>query len=174
MKSRFLAWLFATWVLAFAPLAALADGGADWQTAWATSHGAVQTTPDMTNRTVRMLLMPSISGTHIRVKLENTMGTKPVTFSAAYLGDAIGEGADVKAGSNHALTFDGLPGLTLAAGQGAYSDAIEFKVRAFRKVSLSLHVASAGDISTHVVGLRINYSAPGNRAADVSGAGFEP
>ncbi len=64
-----------------------------------------------------MLLRPSISGTHVRIKIENTMGEAPVSFSAAYLGNSIGEGADVQPGSNRQLTFDGLPGLTLAPGQ---------------------------------------------------------
>ena len=177
MKPRFAAFVFGALLLALAPLAALASGGNDWYTAWATSHGARQVapaTPIMNNRTVRMLLMPSISGTHLRVKVENTMGEAPVVFSSAYIGISIGEGADVKPGSNRQLTFDGLPGLTLAPGQGAYSDSLPFKVRAFRKLSLSLHVTSASDVSTHVVGLRINYSAAGNVAASDSGAGFEP
>lgn len=161
-------------LLLLSSLAADAGGGKDWNTAWAASHGARQTTPAMSGRTVRMLLMPTVSGTHVRVKVENTMGETPVIFSAAYLGAAIGDGPDIQAGTNRVLTFNGLPGLTLAAGQGAYSDAIPFNVRAFKKVSLSLDVVSAIDISTHVVGLRINYSALGARAADASGAGFEP
>ena len=162
-------------LLLLSPLAADAGGGGkDWYSAWGTSHNAAQTTPAMSGRTVRMLLMPSISGTHVRVKVENTMGTAPVTFSAAYLGVSVGDSADIRSGSNRQLTFDGQPGLTLPAGEGAYSDAIEFRVRAFQKLSLSLDVASATDISSHVVGLRINYSAAGTRAADTSGAGFEP
>ena len=173
MKHKFASLLFATLLLALAPLAALAGGGNDWYTAWATSHGSRQTTPAMSNRTVRMQLMPSISGTHVRVKVENTMGEAPVSFSTAYIGLGVGDSADVKPGSNRQLTFDGAAGLTLAPGQGAYSDAIPFKVRAFRKLSLSLHVTAASDISTHVVGLRINHSAPGNVAASESGAGFE-
>ena len=48
------------------------------------------------------------------------------------------------------------------------------KVTAQEKLALSLDVQNASDISTHHVGLRINYSAPGARAGDASGAGFEP
>src|SRR5262245_34108973 len=55
-------------------------------------------------------------------------------------------------------------GLLLAAGQGAYSDPVPFKVNAFEKLSLSLDVQSAADISTHHVGLRTNWSAAGARA----------
>ncbi|HKC45265.1 MAG TPA: hypothetical protein VKC64_15660, partial [Burkholderiales bacterium] len=164
MSSSIRACLLAVGVLLFSPSAVDAGGGGkDWYTAWQTSHNARQTTPAMSGRTVRMLLMPTISGAHARVKVENTMGEAPVTFSAAYLGVSIGHTADIKSGSNRQLTFDGQPGLTLAPGQGAYSDAIKFKVRAFEKVTLSLDVASASDISTHVVGLRINYSAGGAR-----------
>src|SRR5262249_61867491 len=58
--------------------------------------------------------------------------------------------------------------------QGAYSDPVPFKVNAFEKLSLSLDVQSAADISTHHVGLRTNWSAAGARASDASAAGFEP
>ena len=148
-------------------------GEKDWFTAWGMSHNARATTPAMSGRTVRMILMPSISGNSVRVKLENTMGEAPVIFSGAYIGVA-GEGAAVQEKSITRLTFAGKPGLSLAAGQGAYSDPVPFKVNAFEKLSLSLDVQSAADISTHHVGLRTNWSAAGVRASDPSAAGFEP
>jgi lysophospholipase L1-like esterase len=174
MKTRIRVCFLAFLLLVLAPLGAEARGGKDWYTAWATSHGARQTTPAMSLRTVRMLLMPTISGDYVRVKVENTMGEAPVVFSAAYIGVSVGDSAAIEGGTNRRLTFNGLPGLTLAAGQGAYSDPIRFRVRAFQKLSLSLDVTAASDISTHVVGLRINYSAAGMRASDASAAGFEP
>jgi lysophospholipase L1-like esterase len=125
-------------------------GEKDWYTAWAMAHNARATAPAMSGRTVRMILMPSIPGNAVRVKLENTMGEAPVVFSGAAIGVA-SEGAAMREGSIARLTFAGKPGLTLAPGQGAYSD-----------------------ISTHHVGLMTNWSAPGARAADPSGAGFEP
>ena len=148
-------------------------GEKDWFTAWGMSHNARATTPAMSGRTVRMILMPSISGNSVRVKLENTMGEAPVVFSGAYIGVA-GEGASVQEKSITRLTFAGKPGLSLAAGQGAYSDPVPFKVNAFEKLSLSLDVQSATDISTHHLGLRTNWSAAGARASDASAAGFEP
>ena len=171
-NTTFRLWTFL--LLMLSSVAAQATGGKDWVAAWATSHNARLTTHDMSGRTVRMLLMPSVSGTHVRVKVENTMGQTPVVFSAAFIGIAVGDSADIQAGSNRKLSFDGLPGLTLAAGQGATSDAIPFSVRAFEKLSLSLDVVSAIDISVHVVGLRTNYSALGARAADSTADGFQP
>ena len=148
-------------------------GEKDWFTAWAMSHNARATTPTMSGRTVRMILMPSISGNSMRVKLENTMGEAPVVFSGAYIGVA-GEGAAVQGKSITRLSFAGKPGLSLAAGQGVYSDPVAFKINAFEKLSLSLDVQSAADISVHHVGLRTNWSAAGAGASDASVAGFEP
>jgi lysophospholipase L1-like esterase len=145
----------------------------DWYTAWATSHNARATTPTMSGRTVRMVLLPNIAGTALRVKIENTMGEAPVLFSGAYIGVS-GAGAAVEKDSVARLTFGGKPGLKLAPGEGAYSDPVSFSVKAFQKLSLSLEVQSAADISTHHVGLRTNWSAAGARGADASGAGFEP
>ena len=152
------------------------DGGdrtMHWFSAWTTSHGARQTTPAMSGRTVRMILRPTISGNKLRVKLENTMGEAPVVFSSAYIGVA-GSGATIVPESNMRLTFDKHDGLTLGPGEGAYSNPVDFHVEAFEKLALSLDVVSASDISTHVVGLTINYSAAGARAADPSGDGYTP
>ena len=145
----------------------------DWHSAWAMAHNARAATPAMSGRTVRMMLRPNVSGNAARVKLENTMGEAPVVFSGASIGVA-GEGAAVREGSIARLTFAGKPGLTLAPVQGAYSDPVPFNVKAFEKLALSLEVQSASDISTHHVGLMTNWSVPGARAADPSGAGFEP
>ena len=146
--------------------------GKDWYSAWAMAHNARVTTPAVSGRTVRMILLPSISGTGLRVKIENTMGEAPVVFSGAAIGVA-GAGPTVRAGSVVRLTFAGQPGLTLAPGRGAYSDPASFDVKAFEKLALSLEVQSASDISTHHVGLTTNWSAAGARATDTSGAGFE-
>src|SRR5262245_33206862 len=98
-------------------------GGKGWYTAWASPHNARATAPAMSGRTVRMVLMPSVSGNAVRIKLENTMGEGPVVFSGAFIGVA-GEGAAVREGSITRLTFAGEPGLTLGVGEGGYSDAV--------------------------------------------------
>lgn len=144
-----------------------------WYSAWAMAHNARVAGPGMSGRTVRLILNPSISGSALRVKIENTMGESPVTFSAASIAVS-GAGAALRDGTLTRLSFGGQPGLTLAPGAGAYSDPLPFKVTAAEKLALSLQVQSANDISTHHVGLRINWSAPGARAFDPSAAGFEP
>jgi len=160
-------------LLSGAPLGVLARGGEEWFSAWSVSHGLRLTTPAMSGTSVRMVVRPTISGDELRVKLENTMGSAPVVFSAAYVG-VRAPGAALVPGTNRRLSFGGAPGLTLGAGQGAYSDPIKFRVRAFEELAVSLDVASASDISAHQVGLTTNYIASGARAAAASAEGFAP
>lgn len=143
-----------------------------WYSAWAMSHNA-RVVANMSGRTVRQVLTPSIAGDSVRVKFENTMGEAPVTFSGASLG-LTAQGAAIREGTLKRLTFGGQPGITLAPGTGAYSDPVSIKFAARQQLTLNLEVQSAADVSTHHVGLRINWSSPGARAFDILPAGFDP
>jgi lysophospholipase L1-like esterase len=154
-----------------APRSALAQGQGRWFSAWTVSQNMRQAAPALSNSTVRMFVRPSISGTAVRIKLENTLGQTPVSFSAAFIGVA-DSGASVVAGTNRKLAFSGRPDVTLAPGTGVWSDPIEMPVKAFERLAVSLDVASASDISVHSLGLVTNYTAQGARAADTAGTGF--
>jgi lysophospholipase L1-like esterase len=148
-----------------------ARGGQQWFTAWGSSQSTRFTTPNLSGSSVRMIVRPTISGNSVRLKLENTLGQQPVVFSAVYVGkqDA---GAAVVPGTNKQVTFGGSAGLTLAAGAGAYSDPIKFKVDAFETYAVSIDVTSAPDISSHFLGLASNYMIAGVHASDPSAGGY--
>ncbi len=152
---------------------ATAQGSSQWFSAWTVSHNVRETTPDLSNSTVRMIVRPTISGTSVRIKIETTVGQSPATFSGSCIG-VLDSGASLVPGTNTKLTFNGGAGLTLPPGAGAWSDPVEFDVKAFQRLAVSLNVGSASDISTHTLGLATNYYAPGSRAAEVSGSGFTP
>lgn len=154
-----------------APADALPQGAPRWLSAWTVSQNVRQTMPALGNSTVRMIVRPTISGSSVRIKLENTLGQMPVTFSAAFIG-AADQGASVLQRTNKKLTFDGHANLTLAPGAGAWSDPVAFDVTAFQRLTVSLDVASASDISAHTLGLVTNYYAQGSLAANVSADGF--
>ena len=151
-----------------------------WFSAWTildrASHGAgvhrCQLRPDVSNSALRMVVRPTIAGKAVRVKLENTMATTPVTFTGAYLGK-LGEGAAID-GRNNALTFSGRPGVTIAAGASAFSDPINMDVEAFQRLAVSLEVQSAGEVSGHQLALATNYIGMAGTAKGTSGAGFSP
>ena len=155
----------------------------NWFSAWTIpiGHRMLTTLPpgnanfaaETAGKTVRMIVRPSIAGDAVRVKIENTQATTPVTFSGAFIG-VVDNGAALVSGSNRRLTFGGEAALTLAAGAGAYSDPVRFKVDAFQRLAVSLDVASATEVSGHQLGLTTNYIAPGPLGASTSGAGFTP
>jgi lysophospholipase L1-like esterase len=142
-------------------------------TAWAASQNLPESQPALSGRTVRMIVRPTLSGAGLRIRLENTVSSTPVEFSAVYVG-VQEHGARVRADTSWALTFDGHPDVTLAAGASAYSDVIAFPVHAFQPLVVSLAVTRAGEIATHSLGLTTNYHAAGARAHDATGEAFEP
>ena len=154
-----------------------ACGGSDneekrWLTSWAASHNVPEAPANLADSTVRVIVRPTATGDAVRVRVENTVGTAPVTFSAAYIGVA-GAGATVD-GANLRMTFNGNVALTLAPGAQAWSDPVNMPVQAFQRLAVSLHATAATDASTHSLGLTTNYIARGNQAAAVGASGFSP
>jgi lysophospholipase L1-like esterase len=169
--------LLATTMILFAACARADD---NWYSAWTISIGhrmgpaftGANFAPNLSNSSLRMVVRPTIAGKAVRVKLENTQATTPVVFTAAYIG-RLGAGAAID-GQNHALTFGGSPGVTLAAGASAFSDPIKMDVAAFQRLAVSLEVASAAEVSGHQLALATNYIGPAGGATGTSGAGFSP
>jgi lysophospholipase L1-like esterase len=159
-----------------APAAAQADSpqaGPRWFAAWSAPQNRTEAALALSDATVRTVVRPTLSARALRIKLENTLGTSPVTFSGAWVG-VPGAGASVIQGTSVRLTFAGDTALILAPGAGAWSDPVEFRATAFQSLVVSLDVASAGDASTHSLGLTSNHWARGRRGAEPSGEGFEP
>ncbi|HYL34531.1 MAG TPA: DUF4185 domain-containing protein [Bryobacteraceae bacterium] len=126
----------------------------------------------MSGTSVRMIVRPTISGTAVRVRLENTAGQSPVVFSNAWIGQ-VQAGAALVSGSNTQLTFHGDPGVTVPPGGGVYSDPAPFAVTALQTYAVSLDVASSSDISAHALGLVTNYFATtGTSASDESDSAY--
>src|SRR5687767_8136373 len=106
----------AAWPVSIALVAALAlvEAGATprqqppaatrWITAWGTSQQSIG--PDaVTNTTVRMIARVTVSGEAVRIRLDNTFGTTPLTVGRAYVGQRI-QRAALAAGSNRQVFFN--------------------------------------------------------------------
>jgi lysophospholipase L1-like esterase len=174
--------LYAIAFLLFA-LCARADDDAresKWFSAWTVSIGhrmgpaftGANFAPDLSGKTLRMVVRPTIAGKAVRVRIENTRALTPVVFSGAYVG-RLGTGAAID-GNNYRLRFGGKEALTLAPGASAYSDPVKLRVDAFQRLAVSLNVASASEVSGHQLGLATNYIASGAVGATTSGSAFAP
>jgi lysophospholipase L1-like esterase len=122
------------------------------------------------DQTFRLVLQPSIWGRQARIRFTNAFGTKPVTIDGAFVGLQQG-GAALTKGTNQPVTFAGKAGVTLPAGQSAWSDpvALDFvhdpdaAQWAGRKLAVSFHVAGeSGPMTWHAKALTTSYvTAPG-------------
>jgi len=163
-------WWAATLFMQAAVLPWRAAAAPQWFSAWSAPQGDRIAAP-MSGTSVRIILQPTISGTAVRVRIENMVGQAPVAFASAWIGQVL-SGAALVPGSNTQLTFNGSPILTLDPGEGATSDPLPFAVTAFQRYAVSLDVTASSDISGHALGLVTNYQATGAHASEPGAAAF--
>jgi hypothetical protein len=110
-----------------------------------------------------MIARPTISGGFVRVRLENTFATVPLTIGAASIGYR-NNGAQLVPGSSRPLTFSGSTSVTIPAGEGIYTYALPFVARAWEDLAVSLYVPgnATGQVSRHGNARTTSYvTAPG-------------
>jgi lysophospholipase L1-like esterase len=156
----------------------------NWVAAWGTAQQlmkpernipSAQTPPAKLERqTVRMVARPTIAGSRLRISLSNSFGYGPVRIDAAQVARAAGNGA-IAPGSAQPLTFGGRSFVVLPPGARITSDALSFNVRAQDDLAVSLYVdADSGPTTSHPIGLRGAWLAPGNQMAAVQLSGAQP
>jgi lysophospholipase L1-like esterase len=141
-RLRKLALLAAAGLLTAATTGGLAKAPkSDWVTAWATSQQGLSQTK-ISNATVRLIARVTLPGEAVRIRLDNTFGTAPVTFSKASIGLRV-RGPALAAGLIKPLTFAGKEAVTIAAGATVESDSVGLHVEALQDVAVSLFVPDA-------------------------------
>lgn len=93
----------------------------------------------VTDRTVRDIIYPSISGDRVRVRLTNTFGTAPLSVGAASIA-VERSGAATVTSTTRALTFGGKRKITIPPGAEALSDWADFAVTQGQDLALSVYV----------------------------------
>ena len=104
------------------------ERGAHWVTAWGTSQQPNVTAATISNATVRMIARVTLPGDTIRIRLDNTFSSAPVTIGRASVGHRV-QGALLAAGSSQQVFFNGSPSVTIPAGGSVPSDAIALAVQ---------------------------------------------
>jgi lysophospholipase L1-like esterase len=179
-----------SWILAFAtalPSATATENktAKNWIATWITANqdlsnpqmvlvsNAYHDLTEFNNQTIREIIHTTIGGRAIRIRLDNTFGTHPVTFDAVYAGTQ-NLGASLLAGSNHAVTFGGAKTVTIPKGNEALSDEIPLAVDVQQNVAISLYTSRAtGPATVHRSAFQANYvSDAGNVAAEENAQPF--
>ncbi len=153
-----------------------ADSG-DWITTWAASPQPIWS-PDFVqpvrvprnfwNQTLREVASISLGGKEVRLVISNVYGDKPLPLSAAHVALAGSDGA-FQPGSDHAVTFDGQPGVVVPPGAEWISDPVNFPVDPLSKLSVSLYFAGVVPVTTsHWLGRDTAYITEGDTVGDAT------
>jgi lysophospholipase L1-like esterase len=135
------------------------------------------------DQTFRLIVRPDIWGRQVRLRLSNAFGTKPVTFTDAFIG-LQESGSAIVTGTNRAVLFGGKKSATVAPRSSVVSDAVtlEFVKSATdplltgRKLGISFHVAGeSGPITWHAKALTTSYltgPGAGSKGGDIAENAF--
>jgi lysophospholipase L1-like esterase len=165
--------------LSFAALlAAGAVHAAEWRTTWYAAPmpawGAEFALPTMMPpaleaQTVREVIRTSVGGEQVRVTYSNRYGTTPLVIGEARLAATQDQpshaASPLQAEKGVKLSFGGQPGVTIAPGQSATSDAAALTVAARQRLSVSTWLPQHTPLTTfHWGAQQTAFSVPGNQA----------
>ncbi|CAL9580414.1 hypothetical protein SUDANB145_05013 [Streptomyces sp. enrichment culture] len=149
------------------------SGARAWFTSWSSSqHNLAPTT--LTDQTVRMVTHLSQGGDAVRIRVQNTFGTTPLTVDAATAALTDGKSAATQ-GRPRPVTFEGRRHVVVPAGGEVWSDPTRLATRAQSDVAVSLSVSGTVVPGRHDTAFRTNYltePGSGDHTADTDAAAY--
>jgi lysophospholipase L1-like esterase len=119
---------------------------------------------ELTNVTVRQLVRVSASGSRIRLRFTNEANPDVLPLGAVHVALAGPDGSIVP-GSDHAVTFDGRPGVTIPASSPLLSDPVAMPVKALDRLLISIHLPGAVPRTGHDLYTYVTQTPGDNTAA---------
>jgi lysophospholipase L1-like esterase len=118
----------------------MSENSTRWITAWGNAVSVDERKPADygKNLTLRYPVKMMLSGSKIRITLDNFCGTEPVTVSCAFVAMSCGDDR-IAPESSAAVTFSGKQSVTLPAGESVTSDAVDFNVKCGDEIAVSLY-----------------------------------
>ena len=95
------------------------------------------------DRTVRIILKPTVGGDAVRFKFSNEYGEKPLVITNIYVAYAANNPDDPSAiipDTSYPVKFSGHNECVVPAGETLYSDSVSFSVEALQRIALSYYV----------------------------------
>ena len=139
---------------------------ARWITAWGTSQQSIG--PDaVTNTTVRMIARITASGEAVRIRLDNTFGTAPLTVGKAYVGQRT-QGAALAAGTNRQVFFNTSASVIVPPRGSVTSDPVSMHVLAQQDLAVTLYIPDADVRPSQHGAAQVTSYVAANGAGDVS------
>ncbi|MEU6841793.1 SGNH/GDSL hydrolase family protein [Streptomyces sp. NPDC046716] len=129
--------------------------------------------PSFEDRTLRMVVHPSISGSGARITLSNRFSPTPLTIEAVEVARQA-SGGEARPGTTRHVTFEGSSRVTIPAGAEKTSDALRIHVEAEQNLLVSLYIPGKADTATwHSDAFDTTYIATGNHTGDEPADAFD-
>lgn len=150
-----------------------------WVGAWAASpvSAGVELVPGWSldgfeNHTVRQVVRVSTGGLGVRIRLSNVYGSTSVRVAGASIARAV-DGAEIRPGTSHRLTF-GLSGtVVIPAGGEVASDLALLATAPLESLTVSLYFAEpTGPATYHWFASATSYRGDGDRRLDTNASAF--
>ncbi|HTX41000.1 MAG TPA: SGNH/GDSL hydrolase family protein [Acidobacteriaceae bacterium] len=144
-------------------------GEMKWTGSWAASPTLMHMSEPLGDSTIRDVVHLTLGGTAIRVVLTNQFGRVPLRVGSATVAVPAGSGG-LEPGSEHKLTFDRQPSVSIPAESYVLSDPIPMPVTAFSDLAISLYLPAQtiADPTCHERAISSNYIASGNQAKEIA------
>ncbi|MGW1208496.1 SGNH/GDSL hydrolase family protein [Streptomyces sp. NPDC002499] len=124
------------------------------------------------DRAYRLVVHTSVGGNGARIRLSNAFGDRPLTFDSVYAGTQK-TGAELVAGSNRPVTFEGARSVTVPAGAVVLSDPLSGRLPAATNLVVSIHSPdAAGPATGHGMAMQNSYVTTGDHTAETGAANW--
>ncbi|MCO1657220.1 GDSL-type esterase/lipase family protein [Pseudonocardia humida] len=134
-----------------------------WITGWQAAPQAAATEDGLAGTTLRMIVLPQVSGSQLRLRLSNAYGATPLEVGAVSVARA-GEGAALAEGTQRTVTFTDEPRVVIPAGEEVVSDPVPLHAESGIALAVSVFLVTVPErITRHAVALRTSFrSGPGD------------
>jgi lysophospholipase L1-like esterase len=145
--------------------------GEPWSGGWEAAMTAGG--PAVSGRTIRMVVHTTAGGRHLRLRLSNRYGTRPLVIGAVEVA-ARASGPDAVAGTARRATFDGRADTLIPTGGHTVTDPVALPASADEDLLVSVYLPGAtGALTAHADAEDTSYlSTPGDHTADPGGGAF--
>jgi len=143
-------------LLCFAAPHARADG---WIGSWGASD-VFPVGPDVNFQTLRQFVRLSAGGKRVRIRFSNATGQYQLVIGAAHVAKPAADGAPgtIDPATDHALTFGGAGGVTIAPGAEVVSDPVDIDLAPLSTLAISTFVPRwTGPAVIHLDGVATTY-----------------
>ncbi len=144
-----------------------------WVESWATPEQIPEprnalAPADLTDATLRQIVHLSIGGPEFRVHLSNAFGTKPLELDSVHVALAVSPASSaIDVSTDHALTFDGNPDVTIPAGSQYISDPVGMPLEPEANLAITIYLKNPPARETSHPGSRAtSYLVHGNHVTD--------